>query len=151
MKKYKIFLASSITEFKHERIAIGDIIRQIQNKLIDDGIRIDLFMCEYEDNSMSLGRMQERYNDKLRASDVFIMLIGQRAGQFTIEEYDVSKECSSIKRYILFKECLEDESVKNFKEKLQIDLQDGYQHFNYLFKNEEELVKIIYEIIKNIL
>ena len=76
MKKIKIFLASSIREFQKERIAIGDLFRQIQNDVIDLGIRLDLFMCEFEDNSMSLGRMQERYNDKLKESNVFIMLIG---------------------------------------------------------------------------
>ena len=79
MKKIKIFLASSIREFEKERIAIGDIVRQIQNRIIDDGIRLDLFMCEFADNSMSNGRMQERYNDELRKSDIFIMLIGKKS------------------------------------------------------------------------
>ena len=151
MKKIKIFLASSIREFQKERIAIGDLIRQIQNDVIDDGIRIDLFMCEFEDNSMSLGRMQERYNDKLRKSDIFIMLIGKKAGRYTKEEYDISKEKSSMKRYILFQDIESDNSVKDFKEILKNDYNTGINHIIYNFKNEKELLNSIQEIISNVL
>lgn len=151
MKKIKIFLASSIREFEKERIAIGDIVRQIQNRIIDDGIRIDLFMCEFADNSMSNGRMQERYNDELRKSDIFIMLIGKKAGEFTIEEYEVSKEVNKIKRYILFQDIESDNSVKDFKEILKNDYNIGINHIIYNFKNEKELLNSIQEIISNVL
>lgn len=151
MKKIKIFLASSIREFQKERIAIGDLIRQIQNDVIDDGIRLDLFMCEFADNSMSNGRMQERYNDELRKSDIFIMLIGKKAGEFTIEEYEVSKEVNKIKRYILFQDIESDNSVKDFKEILKNDYNTGINHIIYNFKNEKELLNSIQEIISNVL
>ena len=151
MKKIKIFLASSIREFEKERIAIGDIVRQIQNRIIDDGIRLDLFMCEFADNSMSNGRMQERYNDELRKSDIFIMLIGKKAGEFTIEEYEVSKEVNKIKRYILFQDIESDNSVKDFKEILKNDYNTGINHIIYNFKNEKELLNSIQEIISNVL
>ena len=151
MKKIKIFLASSIREFQKERIAIGDLFRQIQNDVIDLGIRLDLFMCEFEDNSMSLGRMQERYNDKLKESDIFIMLIGKKVGKYTIEEYNVSKENDLIKRYILFQDIESDISVKDFKEILKNDYNTGINHIIYNFKNEKELLNSIQEIISNVL
>ena len=151
MKKIKIFLASSIREFQKERIAIGDLFRQIQNDVIDLGIRLDLFMCEFEDNSMSLGRMQERYNDKLKESNVFIMLIGKKVGKYTIEEYNVSKENSLIKRYILFEICKNDESIDLFKKDLEKDLLKGYDHKIYNFKNEKELLDNIKDIIDEVL
>ena len=36
MKRLKIFLASSINEFRDERNQIGNAIRKIQDKLIDE-------------------------------------------------------------------------------------------------------------------
>lgn len=148
MKKIKIFLASSIREFEKERIAIGDIVRQIQNRIIDDGIRLDLFMCEFADNSMSNGRMQERYNDELRKSDIFIMLIGKKAGEFTIEEYEVSKEVNKIKRYILFQDIESDNTVLELKNILENDKQKGIEHTITIFQKDEELPLIVKDIIE---
>ena len=85
----KIFLASSINEFEKERNKIGDLVRRMQDELLEKGIRINLFECEFEDNAMVKGRKQEQYNQKLRESDIMILLIGNRAGQFTVEEYEV--------------------------------------------------------------
>ena len=148
MKKIKIFLASSIREYEKERIAIGDIVRQIQNRIIDDGIRLDLFMCEFADNSMSNGKMQERYNDELRKSDIFIMLIGKKAGEFTIEEYEVSKEVNKIKRYILFQDIESDNTVLELKNILENDKQKGIEHTITIFQKDEELPLIVKDIIE---
>ena len=148
MKKIKIFLASSIVEFKNIRIMIGDIVRQIQNKVIEDNIRLDLFMCEYEDNSMNKDRMQERYNDKLRESNIFIMLIGKNVGEFTKEEYEVSKEINNLKRYILFQKVEINDTVNKFKNKLESDNLNNFENTIYQFDNEEELTNIIKEIIE---
>lgn len=148
MKKIKIFLASSIVEFKNIRIMIGDIVRQIQNKVIEDNIRLDLFMCEYEDNSMNKDRMQERYNDKLRESNIFIMLIGKNVGEFTKEEYEVSKEINNLKRYILFQKVEINDTVNKFKNKLESDKLKNIENNIYQFGNEEELTNIIKEIIE---
>jgi len=148
MKKIKIFLASSIVEFKNIRIMIGDIIRQIQNKVIEDNIRLDLFMCEYEDNSMNKDRMQERYNDKLRESNIFIMLIGKNVGEFTIEEYEVSKEINNLKRYILFQKVETNDIVNKFRNKLENDKLKNIENTIYQFDNEEELTNIIKEIVE---
>ena len=148
MKKIKIFLASSIVEFKNIRIMIGDIVRQIQNKVIEDNIRLDLFMCEYEDNSMNKDRMQERYNDKLRESNIFIMLIGKNIGEFTKEEYEVSKEINNLKRYILFQKVEINDTVNKFKNKLESDKLKNIENNIYQFGNEEELTNIIKEIIE---
>ena len=59
MKKLKIFLASSIVELKEERNEIGDFIRRIQDELIDMDYRIQLFECEFFDNSIALTRKQD--------------------------------------------------------------------------------------------
>ena len=42
----KIFLASSINEFEKERNKIGDLVRRMQDELLEKGIRINLFECQ---------------------------------------------------------------------------------------------------------
>ncbi len=79
MKKFQLFLASSINEFKNERTEIGNFFRKVENELIDYDIRTSLFECEFCDNSIENGRMQEKYNEVIRISDVFIMLVGKNA------------------------------------------------------------------------
>ena len=104
MKTIKIFLASSINEFKNERNEIGDLVRKIQDKLIDENIRIKLFECEFFDNSISmLGRKQNDYNKEIKNADIFIMIIGKRLGDYTKEEYNVAYSSNKPIINILFK------------------------------------------------
>ncbi len=146
----KIFLASSINEFETERNKIGDLVRRMQDDLLEKGIRINLFECEFEDNSMVKGRKQEQYNQKLRESDVMILLIGKRAGEYTVEEYDVSKEVKGIRRFIFFKKCDADDSVAKFREKLGNDvLNGGFKNKIKEYDEEEELYNKVKEIINN--
>ena len=140
----KIFLASSINEFEKERNKIGDLVRRMQDELLEKGIRINLFECEFEDNAMVKGRKQEQYNQKLRESDIMILLIGNRAGQFTVEEYEVSKEVKYIKRFIFFKNCEVDESAIKFREKLGADVYEG--GFKNKIKEYDEEEKLYNEI-----
>ena len=90
MQKYQIFLASSINEFKDERNEIGDLIRKIQDILIDYEIKIKLFECEFFDNTIALGRKQGEYNEQIKKSQSFIMLVGSKLGQYTLEEYNIA-------------------------------------------------------------
>jgi len=143
MKKIKIFLASSVNEFKNERNMIGDLIRQIQDKVIDEGIKINLFECEFFDNNISaIGRKQEEYNEEIKKSDIFIMLIGSKAGEFTVEEYKVAEKVQGLQRHIIFKNCECDESVINFKKTL------NSSDYIYNYKETVELKNIINNIIK---
>lgn len=121
MKKLKIFLASSIVEFKEERNEIGDFIRRIQDELIEWDYRIQLFECEFFDNSIALTRKQDEYNEEIKKSDVFIMLVGSRLGNYTFEEFKIAKNISSIDINIIFKTHLEhiDETVTDFKRLIQ--------------------------------
>lgn len=144
----KIFLASSINEFENERNKIGDLVRKMQNDLLEKGIRINLFECEFEDNSMVKGRKQEQYNQKLRESDIMILLIGNRVGEFTDEEYEVSKEAKEIKRFIFFKNCEVDDSVIKFREKLGTDVyESGLENKIKEYDEEERLYEEVKKII----
>jgi predicted Rossmann-fold nucleotide-binding protein len=88
MKKIKIFLASSVNEFANDRRELKDFVRRLSDVLIDSDIRLQLFICEYADNAISAGRMQAEYNKEIDNSDIFVLLVGDRLGEYTLEEYE---------------------------------------------------------------
>ena len=90
MKEVSIFLASSIDEFKNERIDLGDYIRKITDQTIGQNICLKLTKCEDLSNAVSKTRKQEEYNQEIRKSDFFYVLFGKKAGDYTIEELDVA-------------------------------------------------------------
>ncbi len=143
MQKYQIFLASSINEFKDERNEIGDLIRKIQDILIDYEIKIKLFECEFFDNTIALGRKQGEYNEQIKKSQSFIMLVGSKLGQYTLEEYNIAIN-SQIPIYVLFKNTQYDQSVEDFKN--QID--ENVNCYNYT--TIQEMKTVIAKIIQNL-
>lgn len=145
VNSYQVFLASSINEFKKESNDIGDFIRTINDVLIDYDIRIKLFECEFSDNSIVLGRMQEIYNREIPKSEAFIMLIGKRLGEYTLEEYNVATKCKVPRIYILFNNVEQEKSVIDFQELLNNN--EKSIHFN----NEKEIHFYISKVVEDIL
>ena len=92
MKRIKIFLASSIKEFENERLALKNFNRQMENALIDHGISLRMFVCEYADNAIADGRKQDDFSREIDDCDVFLVLVGKRMGAFTLEEYEYALE-----------------------------------------------------------
>lgn len=91
MKTIKIFLASS-EELDYDRMAFGNLIRRLDDLYEKRGIRIKLFEWEDYDAAFNDRRKQDEYNDHVRESDVFLALFYKKAGEFTIEEFDVASE-----------------------------------------------------------
>jgi tetratricopeptide (TPR) repeat protein len=87
----KIFLASS-EEMEIDRNAFGNLIRRLDKIYEQRGIRIELFEWEDYDAAYNDRRKQDEYNDRVRASDMFLALFHTKAGEFTIEEFDVATE-----------------------------------------------------------
>ena len=65
MKTIKIFLASSIKEFADERISLKNFVRQLENALIDYGVFLKMFICEYADNAVADGRKQDEFSREI--------------------------------------------------------------------------------------
>lgn len=151
MKTIKIFLASSINEFKYERNEIGDLIRRIQDKLIDENIRIKLFECEFFDNSIStLGRKQNDYNEEIKNSDIFIMLVGKRLGGYTKEEYRIAVTSNKPIINILFKKVEFDDSVQEFKQEILDNQNVNKYEFEDNIGLENIINNLVYDYINNI-
>lgn len=145
MISFQIFLASSLDEFKSERNEIGDFIRKIQDILIDYNIRLRLFECEFYDNSVAFKRKQEEYNDEIKKSKMFLMLVGKKIGVYTLEEYHVAQENHVPYIYILFKKQEHDKSIMELKE----NVKDG--EICYEFETYFDMKKYIAFMIQNCL
>lgn len=65
MKTFSVFLASSIVEFKSDRLRIGDYIRRLNDELFPKGIYINLVVCEEISNALHVSRKQSQYNDMI--------------------------------------------------------------------------------------
>ncbi len=142
-KRIKIFLASSINEFKDERNQIGNCIRKLQDRLIDDGIRINLFECEFFDNTVSIKRKQEEYNKEIPTSDIFIMLVGEKIGQYTLEEFNIAKISQVKLIQVIFKDVKHNKDV----EKLIQDINKDDNIKMYTYKTKEDLNLFIEKMI----
>lgn len=91
MKTIKIFIASS-EELGEDRIVFGNLVRRLDAVYEKRGIRLRLFEWEDYDAAYNNRRKQEEYNDQVRDSDVFLALFYKKAGQYTIEEFDIATE-----------------------------------------------------------
>jgi len=92
MKKIKIFIASSIEEFKLDRIEIGNFFRRLNDFYLERGLYFTLIMCEDLDNAINNGRKQEEYNREIIVSDLVFFLFCTKTGQYTLEEFDIALE-----------------------------------------------------------
>ena len=90
MKEISIFLASSIDEFKNERVDLGDFIRKVTDQTIEQDIYLRFTKCEDLSNAVAKSRKQEEYNKEICNSDFFYVLFGNKAGDYTIEELEVA-------------------------------------------------------------
>lgn len=87
----KIFLASS-EELEADRYRFGNLIRKLDNIYEKRGIRIELFEWEDYDAAYNGMRKQDEYNERVRASDMFLALFHKKAGKFTIEEFNIAQK-----------------------------------------------------------
>ncbi|MBQ1305886.1 MAG: tetratricopeptide repeat protein, partial [Erysipelotrichales bacterium] len=87
MKKYRIFVASSINEFHNERLELGAFVQKLNEDNITRGIYADLEVCEEFSNAVSFQGKQNDYNDLIRTCDFFYALFGKKTGKYTVEEY----------------------------------------------------------------
>ena len=96
-KTIKVFLASS-EELDYDRQAFGNLVRRLNDIYKRRGIYIDLFEWEDADASYNGGPKQLEYDERVRASNMFLALFHIKAGEFTIHEFDVAIEMFRLKK-----------------------------------------------------
>ena len=142
-KTFKIFLASS-DDLREERISFGNFIRTLNKIYLGRGMSIDVFEWEDQEAFIDNRRTQDKYNDEIRRSDMFVALFYKKAGKYTIEEFDVAMAEFGKKGYpkvfVCCKALEESESetteLKAFKDRLN---EKDKEKFWINFKNNDDL------------
>ncbi len=153
MQTIKIFLASSVVEFKRERQELAAFVSSINNKSVKRDIFLEIRMCEDLSNAMALERKQDEYNEHIRESDFVLILIGKTVGQYTIEEFDVAWEHfqkhGKPKIFTYFREFPQgeqvQESVLNFMERLDKQLGHYYSQYTDLGTVKADFLQVIFD------
>ena len=154
VKEIKIFLASSIVEFDHDRKELESYMNRLNAEYVKRGIWLNLEICENLSNAVALGRKQDDFNEVIRSSRYMYLLVGERIGQYTEEEFDVALEhfraTGTPLIYTYFKRLPEgrqaDGSVVRFMKRLG----DGIGHFWSEFSSLDSIkLNIVLELMRD--
>lgn len=158
LRTLQIFLASS-SELREDRDAFDLYVRQQNDQLRKRGVYLKLVRWENFLDAMSNTRLQDEYNKKIRACDIFVSLFFTKTGQFTEEEFDVAhrqfKDNGRPRIYTFFKraavpiDSLAEEdflSLRIFQKKL-----GALGHFYTAYDNIEHLKRQFREQLDQLL
>lgn len=91
MTYVNIFLASSLEDLAGDREALGNYIRTLNDIYTKREIYFHLYECEYENTAMAIEeRKQDEYNKQICDSQLFVVLFYNKAGDYTIEEFETA-------------------------------------------------------------
>lgn len=150
-KTIKIFLASSIVEFKHERMDIELFIRHISDDFEEKyDIKIQPLLCENFDDAYSKIRKQEEYNEKIRDSELCFFIFFTKAGEYTREEFEVARkkfeETGKPKIYTYFK-VIKDETAEQSLYDFMNELDKTFGHYYGTFEHIDTVKMRILSIL----
>ena len=120
----KVFLASSITELKHERRDISALGDDISNLVSNDNIVVRFIKCDnfHEGN---LGEHDlKAIDEKIRGCDISMFVFKTKAGEWTRHEYDVARALQKEQNHRIFiyffpiPDEKKEPSLKNFQRQL---------------------------------
>lgn len=143
----KIFLASS-QELEDDRRAFEIYVGRENEKWVSQGVFLKVVLWEDFLDAMSRTRLQDEYKRAIRECDLFVMLVANKVGRYTAEEFATAfghfQATNRPFLFTYFKErtdgsaalAPEDErSVREFREKL-----DELGHFPTRYANTEGLL-----------
>ena len=139
MQEVNIFLASSLTELAEDRKDMGDFLYHVTGIYKKRGIFINLFNCDFFNTAIGRRRKQDEYNAEIKKSDIFIALFYAKAGEHTVEEFELAyeqfkrTETPAILLYFKQGEKQPEQNLLEFKEYLEEGLGhylEYYSHFD---------------------
>ena len=145
-KIIRIFLASS-KELKNDREQFEIFIARENNRLIEDGIYLNLAVWEGFIDAMSKTCLQDEYNNVVKHSDIFVSLFFTKVGKYTLEEFETAfgqfKRTGKPLVYTYFKDApinMEEIKESDIKSKFEFEkkLKD-LGHFKTIYKNIDDL------------
>jgi len=145
MTTKRVFIASS-AELKKEREELVDLMQDMNDELekAESDIRLESVLWEFMDSSMRSGRKEDEYLEKLRKSEICIVLFWNTLGEYTLEELDVAVEEMRAGRcpkelHVLFKEPADKASEELIA--FRNTFNDKYQFHPHYFENIKQLRK----------
>lgn len=149
MKEYKtkkrtihFFLASSITDLKDDRQAVGDFINDLNNIYNSQNLYIHLHKCENEseDHTVIKGGTQKTLNDEIRGSDLCFVLFWHKAGDVTEQELRVALEhfeLNSNPKIVVYFKCLAEgeslsDDVRRIMDKVDKELLHYHREYSHI-------------------
>ena len=140
-----IFLASSITDLKNDREAIGNFINTLNNIYNSQDLYIHLHKCEdeSEDHAIIKGGSQKSLNDEIRESDICFVLFWHKAGDVTEQELRVALDEFKLKNnpkiVVYFKSLSADESLTDDVRRIMEDIDQKYLHYHREYSHIDSL------------
>ena len=140
-----MFLASSITDMKEDRLAIGDFINQLNNIYNSQNFYIHLHKCEdeSENHAMAKGGAQKSLNEEIRESDLCFVLFWHKAGDVTEQELRVALDEFELKNnpkiVVYFKNLSEGESLTDDVRRVMEDIDQKYLHYHREYSHIDSL------------
>lgn len=144
-KTIHLFLASSITDLKDDRQAIGDFINDLNSIYNSQNLFIHLHKCENESENHAIvkGGTQKSLNDEIRDSDMCFVLFWHKAGDVTELELQVALEGFRIKNnpkiVVYFKNLSEGESLTDDVRRVMEDIDQKYLHYHREYSHVDSL------------
>ncbi|MEM9546556.1 MAG: tetratricopeptide repeat protein [Bacteroidota bacterium] len=151
MKEIKIFLASS-EELKTDRDAFERAIAEKSNLWSKHKVRFAPIMWENLSSRMSETRSQDEINEKIKESDLFVVLAYSKIGMYTDEEFETAFGAFQKNKkpfiFTYFKDINTnaENSLQKFKDKLNSlgHFYSRYSDFNHLWNQfNQELDRLL--------
>ena len=155
IKTVKIFIASSVVEFKEERKELQGFEAELDRIYKGSDIDFEINISDLLPKNLSKEGKQAEYNIEICKSRFAFFLIGKSVGEHTREEFRVAKEhfidVESPLIYTFFRyditNPLVDESVIRFVED---DLKEGNEHYYTTFDHVDTIkLNIMAEIVRH--
>ena len=128
----RIFVASSVKEFEVERGQIAEYFDTLNQAHERDGVRIVWYRPETMSRALVRGGSQLPYNEEITECRFFVLLVGQKIGKHTEEEFNLALErFQKTGKPLIFPYFLNvraDMDVLRFQERLrkELDIDEQY-------------------------
>ena len=92
MKEIPIFIASSLREFKYERLTLSPFIEMLNRTYKKLGVQLIWNRPELDLNTIAWGGSQLALDEYVQQCDVFVLIVGQHIGDYTRSELNIALE-----------------------------------------------------------
>ena len=92
MRDLPIFIASSMCEFKQARLELSPFLEMLNSVYRRMDVRLVWNRPETSSRMMAMGGQQHIYDDYIRESEIFALIVERNIGPYTRHEYEIALE-----------------------------------------------------------